>query len=65
MDKLCPTCGKPFTLHAEYMHSSEYHYDGISEHKCDPCNLRIGRWSGKVLKDGEYEYPFGRIPHTS
>ncbi len=35
-------------------------YDGISEIKCDDCGVRIGRWSGKELKDGEIEKRFNR-----
>lgn len=30
-------------------------YDGWAEIKCQKCNIRRGRWSGKVLEDGEEE----------
>jgi hypothetical protein len=40
-------------LHPEY-------YDGISEITCLQCGKRVGRWSGKVLKDDEYEKRFGK-----
>jgi hypothetical protein len=36
-----------------------YHYDGVSEWQCEKCGKRIGRWSMKELKDGEFEKPYG------
>lgn len=36
-------------------------YNGVSEYFCPDCKIRIGRWSGKVLKDGEVETRFGYI----
>ena len=39
----------------QYRGTSE-DWDGHSEYKCiDGCNTRIGRWSGKELKDEELE----------
>jgi hypothetical protein len=34
-------------------------YDGISEWVCPDCGRREGRWSGKVLEDGETEPRYG------
>ena len=39
----------------EYAYDHPDHYDGISEWQCMLCRSRIGRWSEKVLADGEYE----------
>jgi len=45
----------------EYAYNHPEHYDGISEWACESCGVRIGRWSGKVLKDGEIEKRFGGV----
>lgn len=37
-------------------------YDGISEWRCEKCKIRIGRWSGKELKAGEWERRYGGEP---
>ena len=42
-----------------------YRYDGISEIICNPCNKRYGRWSGKVLKEGEQEPPYGNVKYIT
>lgn len=55
----CPTHKKPLLYRAEYTMDMPEHYDGISEWVFI-CGCRYGRWSGKLLKDGEYEEPFGR-----
>lgn len=34
-------------------------YDGVSEWRCPDCGRREGRWSGKVLQDGETEPRYG------
>lgn len=39
----------------EYDIMSPEHYDGISEIQCNNCGIRIGRWSGNELKNGELE----------
>ena len=38
-----------------------YRYDGVSEWVCmsKACGARYGRWSGKELKKGESEPPYG------
>lgn len=37
-------------------------YDGVSEWRCPDCGRREGRWSGKVLEDGETEPRYGGQP---
>lgn len=37
-------------------------YDGVSEWRCPDCGRREGRWSGKVLQDGETEPRYGGKP---
>lgn len=39
----------------EYEVEYEGGYDGVSEWRCPDCGRREGRWSGKVLQDGETE----------
>lgn len=46
----------------QYSYDSPEHYDGVSEWRCPDCKLRIGRWSGKRLADGEPELRFGGQP---
>jgi len=36
------------------------HYDGVSEWRCNVCPARIGRFSGKVLAEGEMDNPYGK-----
>jgi hypothetical protein len=43
----------------EYHPRHVAHYDGISEFRCPFCGRREGRWSGRVLEDGEYEERWG------
>ena len=43
----------------EYGWEHPQHYDGISEYRCMDCKYREGRWSGKELKDGEWELKYG------
>jgi ssDNA-binding Zn-finger/Zn-ribbon topoisomerase 1 len=45
----------------EYTYTSPEHYDGVSEWLCPNCGRREGRWTGKVLADGEFEKRFGDI----
>ena len=54
-------CGSKNIIAIEYSYPSSEQYDGISEYQCQDCKLRIGRWSGKELKDGEEEPKFGKI----
>lgn len=54
----CPKCGNDIydlMLDIEYAFVHPEHYDGVSERKCMECGTRWGRWSGRVLLDGEVE----------
>lgn len=56
---ICPKCGS-FLVGVEYAYDSPERYDGVSELVCIKiCGYRVGRWSGKVLKDGEIEARYG------
>jgi hypothetical protein len=50
-------CGKPMLAY-EYAYDHPCHFDGISEWRCEVCGIRIGRFSGRVLKDEEFEKPY-------
>ena len=43
----------------EYPYDHPERYDGVSENRCPDCGVRVGRWTGKVLTDGESEPRFG------
>ena len=60
--KKCKKCGSDKMLHIEYMLTPQ-DYDGISEFKCEDCGYRVGRWSGKELKDGYIERLYGGEPY--
>jgi len=57
----CP-CGAEFDLGdvigVEYAYGSPHRYDGVSEWLF-PDGHRQGRWSGKLLEDGEPELRYG------
>lgn len=58
-------CGKDcewFGVQYEYGHPE--HYDGVSEWMCNVCKKRVGRFSGKELKDGEFEKRSARFEET-
>ena len=55
----CAACGSTDLMACQYTFDHPNHYDGISEYHC-ACGARTGRWSGKILKEGESERPFGR-----
>lgn len=60
-DIICPKChGVMFGVEYDFTHPERY--DGVSEWLCNKdaggCGYRRGRWSGKELKDGEYEKRF-------
>lgn len=44
----------------EYSYDHPGRYDGVSEWRCPDCGVRVGRWSGRVLRDEDFERPFGR-----
>ena len=43
----------------EYAYGHKDRYDGVSEWRCPDCGVRVGRWSGRVLADGETEPRYG------
>jgi len=43
----------------QYSYKNPNHYDGVSEWNCAVCKARVGRWSGKLLEEGQYEPRFG------
>jgi hypothetical protein len=59
-EKGCPECGGP-QFAVEYAYGSPQRYDGVSEYRCQDagCGVRVGRWSGKRLAEGEEELRFG------
>lgn len=60
----CGPDGKrgPFSrlLGLEYEYGHPQRYDGVSEWICPFCETRWGRWTGKILGDGEYEPRYGK-----
>lgn len=54
-------CSNQFVYGVEYRRDHFYHYDGISEWRCAQCHRRWGRWTGKELKEGEWEPKYGII----
>ena len=54
----CPL-GHKKIIGVEYGYGDPYRYDGISEIRCLTCRRRYGRWTGKILKKGEQEPPYG------
>jgi len=65
MDKKCKKCGSKNIVMVEYgmldvPEPDEYYYDGISEIDCKDCGARFGRWSNRLLKDGELEPKYGK-----
>ena len=55
----CPNCHEPI-MGVEYGWNSPNNYDGVSEWTCLKCNLRWGRWTHKLLADGEEEKRYGK-----
>lgn len=58
----CPKCGNTETasmMGIEYDYSSPNRYDGVSEWNCQLCGCRWGRWSGRILEEGDAEKPYG------
>ena len=60
MNKQCIDCDntKDWTG-VEYSYTCKEHYDGVSEWKCNKCGTRYGRWSDKILKEGQLEPVWG------
>jgi hypothetical protein len=57
-----PTTHFSNVIGVEYSYECPQHWDGVSEWRCPSCGRREGRWSGKVLADGEEELRFGGRP---
>lgn len=57
----CPKCGSDQIIGCEYGYGMKERYDGVSEYRCVKCGFRKGRWSGRELKDGEYEPRYGGV----
>ena len=43
----------------EYAYGSANHYDGVSEWRCPDCGAREGRWTHRLLAEGESEPRYG------
>lgn len=54
----CALCGNIDLMGCQYDYGHPNHYDGISEWRCS-CGARTGRWTGKILAEGESERKFG------
>lgn len=59
LETICCKCGKSDWVCVEYSWDSPEHYDGVSEYRCQACGGRYGRWTGKVLAEGELEKRYG------
>jgi hypothetical protein len=57
----CRQCKSNNIVLVEYAWDHPEHYDGISEIFCQNCGARFGRWTGKKLKDDEYEKRYGGL----
>ncbi len=57
----CPLCKSVDYIAVEYDYLNPNRYDGISEFICNTCKTRWGRWSGKILSDGEWEGRWGKM----
>jgi len=51
----CKTSSSKNILGVEYWYAHPEHYDGISEWNCNKCGTRWGRWTGQILKEGQWE----------
>ena len=54
---VCQKCGSDYVALVEYNHYHPAHCDDISEIRCNECGARFGRWSGRELGEGEWEWP--------
>lgn len=55
----CRNTDPKHTIGVEYEPGHPERYDGVSEWVCNLCGARTGRWSRKILQDGEAETRFG------
>jgi hypothetical protein len=58
-DAFVCSCGNSKFSMIEYSGLHPDHYDGVSEYFCLECNNRYGRWTKKLLKEGETEKRYG------
>lgn len=57
----CQACGaEVHVIGMEYTDGPE-RYDGISEWVCTQCGRREGRWTGRVLQEGDVEPRYGGV----
>lgn len=64
---VCPKCGTDLTdkdgysrvIYRQYPAGHPECATGTSEYQCPDCYYREGRWSGRELKDGEFEPRYG------
>lgn len=57
----CPKCSEQM-IGVEYGYPHPQRYDGISEWLCETDSIRVGRWTGKILVEGEFEPRLGGKP---
>jgi hypothetical protein len=57
----CSECGEKDWLGCQYGHDNPNHFDGVSEWRCMRCGARFGRWTKRLLEEGEAEPPYGQI----
>ena len=57
----CSVCGAGDIVGVEYAYNDPAYYDGVSEWRCVSCGSRVGRWSKRVLKGDECEWPYGQV----
>lgn len=58
-NETCKKCTSGNIVLVEYALGHPERYDGVSEIVCSDCGVRIGRWSGKELAEGEAEKRLG------
>ena len=54
----CPVCQSAIDHGVEYPYPHPARYDGVSEWRCANGH-RWGRWTGRVLELGDWEWPYG------
>lgn len=56
----CPRCNRQM-CGVEYNLGHPEQYDGVSEWRCNVCDIRIGNWTKRELKEGEDEPRYGKL----
>lgn len=59
MSEPCSECGGNEWVGVEYAYGHAERYDGVSEWRCADCGSRFGRWSHRLLLDGDVEKRWG------